>query len=61
MATKLETIATAQRKVHLARNEYNHEDLYGSGNLNALANGDEKGKGEYEGQVGSLTDQYQNK
>jgi hypothetical protein len=40
----------------VAKNIYNSENQYSSINLNALSNGDDKGKGDVNGQVGSLTD-----
>jgi len=56
MATELEKIAEKERIISIARNSYDQNKSYGSTNPNALSNGDEKGKGELDGQVGSLTD-----
>jgi len=56
MPTQLEIIAEQQRQQHLARNEYNYGDLYSSNNTGALSDGDERGKGELNGNVGSKTD-----
>jgi len=56
MATELELIANKLRPEHLARNEYDPNDLYSSGHKNALSSGDEPGKGENEGKIGGLTD-----
>ena len=49
MPTQLEIIANKQRVEHLAKNEYNYGDLYGSSNTGALSDGDERGKGELNG------------
>ena len=54
--TQLEIMGEQQRLIAMARNTYNESNRYGVDNLNALSNGDEKGKGEYNGQVGTLTD-----
>jgi hypothetical protein len=54
--TELEIIAEKERISSIARNEYTFNNGYNSNNVNALSNGDEKGKGELDGQVGSLTD-----
>jgi len=56
MATELETIASKERIASIARNAYKYTDEYNSNHTNALATGDDKGKGENAGQVGSLTD-----
>ena len=56
MATELEKIADAQRKIAVARNEYDNDGKYGSTNKNALSDGDNKGKGDVDGSVGSKTD-----
>jgi len=56
MSTNLEKIAEKQRKIALARNEYDNDGKYGSTNKNALSDGDNKGKGDVDGQVGSRTD-----
>ena len=44
MATELEIIANKLRTEHLARNEYDPNDLYSSGHKNALSTGDKKEK-----------------
>ena len=54
--TELEKLAEKYRTEHIARNAYNGTDLYGTTNKNALSDGDEKGKGENNGSVGSKTD-----
>lgn len=54
--TELEKIADQQRKAALARNEYDVDGAYSSTNKNALSDGDEKGKGDVDGSVGSVTD-----
>ena len=56
MATQLEIIAQQQRLEHLSRNSYADSKAYSSTHENALSDGDEKGKGELDGKVGSLTD-----
>jgi hypothetical protein len=56
MATQLEQLSEKFRTEHLTRNSYNVKNLYDSNNKNAQSDGDEKGKGELDGQVGSLTD-----
>ena len=56
MATQLETIGEKERKTLMARNEYNYGDLYDSSNTGALSDGDDKGKGELNGSIGSKTD-----
>ena len=37
MPTQLEIIADQQRQQHLAKNEYNYNDLYNSNNPNAVS------------------------
>lgn len=54
--SKLEDISAPFRKTEIAKNTYNNNDPYNSGNPNALSTGDEKGKGEVNGDVGSATD-----
>lgn len=54
--TKLEEIANEQRKIHLSRNDYNFKEEYGSTHPDAISDGDEKGKGENNGQIGSSED-----
>ncbi len=56
MATELEKTGIQLRLEHLSKNHYTEIKPYNSDHLNALSNGDEKGKGEFNGQVGSLTD-----
>lgn len=46
----------AFRDVLLAKNSFNVNDEYVSGHKNALSDGDEKGKGEKDGSIGSATD-----
>jgi len=43
-------------KKNISRNIYQEGDPYNMGNKNALSDGDEKGKGENNGSVGSATD-----
>ena len=54
--TILEQMAEQQRTVIMAKNNYNYENEYNSNHVNALSDGNENGKGEKNGQVGSLTD-----
>jgi len=56
MATQLEIIAEKLRQEVISRNTYNGEKSYSSVNKNALSDGDEKGKGDVNGQVGSSVD-----
>ena len=56
MATRLEILAEQFRNESIARNSYQTKSAYDSNHPNALSNGDEKGKGEMAGRVGSLTD-----
>jgi hypothetical protein len=56
MATQLEIIGDKERASITGRNSYNETVEYSSNSLNALSNGDEKGKGELNGSIGSLTD-----
>lgn len=44
------------REENLVRNSYDKNDSYEIGHENALSDGDELGKGELNGQVGSATD-----
>ena len=44
------------RQEHIARNSYDYNTVYDSNNRNALSDGDEKGKGENNGSVGSSVD-----
>jgi len=54
--SRLEVISLPYRKLEIAKNIYNENDKYEVGNPNALSDGDEKGKGEFNGSVGGLTD-----
>jgi hypothetical protein len=56
MATQLEILAEKYRKEVLGVNSYNDKNFYSSVNKNALSDGDLKGKGDVEGQVGSSVD-----
>lgn len=44
------------REKNIVRNSYNNNDKYSVGHPNALSDGDELGKGELNGSVGSATD-----
>jgi len=54
--SRLEDISVPFRKTEIAKNTYDNNDQYNSGNPNALSDGDEKGKGKMNGDVGSATD-----
>ena len=54
--SKLETISVPFRKSNVARNTYDNNNFYNVSHSNAVSNGDEKGKGEVNGQVGGATD-----
>lgn len=54
--SRLEDVNVPFRKANLARNDYNNNELYNAGHADALSTGDEKGKGEVNGQVGGATD-----
>lgn len=54
--TQLEIIAEKLRNETLARNSYTSNNFYSSVNKNALSDGDEKGKGELDGKIGSSVD-----
>jgi hypothetical protein len=53
---QLTKIAEAQRNALLAKNDYNTSKEYSAVNKDALSDGDEKGKGELNGSIGSVTD-----
>jgi hypothetical protein len=53
---RLTKIAEAQRNALLAKNDYNTSKEYSAVNKDALSDGDEKGKGELNGSIGSVTD-----
>ena len=54
--SNLEKTSVEFRKKEVARNNYDNNDPYELGHANALSDGDELGKGEKNGQVGSATD-----
>lgn len=54
--SKLEEISLQYRKREEARNSYNKNKEFNAGHPNALSDGDEKGKGENNGSIGSSTD-----
>jgi len=54
--SRLEDVSLPFRKVNIARNDYDNNDQYNVGHADALSTGDENGKGEVNGQIGSLTD-----
>lgn len=54
--SRLEEISEQYRKEQIVRNGYNKNDEYSGTHEDALSDGDEKGKGEKDGSVGSKTD-----
>jgi hypothetical protein len=54
--SRLLTNSEEDRKKNLARNEYNNDDPYRTSHSRAKSDGDEHGKGELDGSVGSKTD-----
>ena len=54
--SRLEEISEQYRKREIVRNSYDKEDTYAGTHPNALSDGDEKGKGEKNGSIGSATD-----
>lgn len=54
--SRLEESSIGFRKTNIARNDYDNNDQYNVGHADALSTGDENGKGEVNGQIGSLTD-----
>ena len=56
MPTQLEILAEQYRREHLTKNAYVDKNEYSSNHPNAMSDGDEKGKGDVNGKVGSLSD-----
>jgi hypothetical protein len=56
MASPLEKISEQYRTELVNKNIYNTSKNYDNQHSNALSNGDDKGKGEFNGNVGSRTD-----
>ena len=56
MATQLEILADKFRQENISKNPYTNKGIYSSMHENALATGDEKGKGENDGKIGSNVD-----
>ena len=54
--SRLEDISLQFRTCTIAKNDYDNNDPYVAGNPDALSTGDEQGKGEFNGSVGSATD-----
>ena len=54
--SRLETISAEFREKNLAKNSYSNNDDYNTSHPNALSDGDNKGKGENNGKVGSSAD-----
>lgn len=59
--SRLEEISVQFRKAQLNRNPYDKNNEFGASHPNALSDGDDKGKGENNGSVGSKTDISQRK
>lgn len=56
MLSPLEIISEKFRTELLNKNNYNNNNNYSSTNKNVLSDGDDKGKGDLNGSVGSKTD-----
>lgn len=56
MASPIEKVSEQYRSELTNKNIYNTAKNYNSNHKNALSDGDEKGKGEFNGSVGSRTD-----
>jgi len=54
--SRLEDISAGFRQNEIAKNTYDSNDPYNVSHVNALSNGDDLGKGENNGNVGSATD-----
>lgn len=54
--SKLEEVSEQYRKQQISRNSYDKNDEYVGTHDDALSDGDELGKGEKDGSVGSKTD-----
>jgi hypothetical protein len=54
--SKLEDLSISFRKENIAKNRYSNNNQYTVSHENALSTGDELGKGEVNGSVGSATD-----
>lgn len=54
--SRLEDVSLAYRKKLIAKNAFDNNKPYVIGHPDALSTGDENGKGEVNGQVGSATD-----
>ena len=54
--SRLEDVSEQYRKREIVRNDYDKNDEYSGTHEDALSDGDEKGKGEKNGQVGGATD-----
>lgn len=54
--SRLEDISEQYRKQQITRNNYDNNDPYSGTHPDALSDGDELGKGEKDGSVGSSTD-----
>jgi len=54
--SNLEKISVSYRKSNLVKNDYSETDQYTNGHPDEISNGDEKGKDQNNGQVGSATD-----
>lgn len=54
--SRLEEQSVQYRKREIARNDHDFNDEYSGTHPDALSDGDEKGKGEKNGSIGSATD-----
>lgn len=59
--SRLEEISKQYRKREVTRNDYDNNDQYAGTHPDALSDGDELGKGEKNGSIGSKTDIEQRK
>ena len=54
--SRLEGVSLPFRKCSITKNDYDDLDQYNAGHPDALSTGDEEGKGELNGNIGSKTD-----
>lgn len=54
--SRLQDISEQFRKREVVRNDYNNNDQYSGTHPDAMSDGDDKGKGEKNGSIGSATD-----
>jgi hypothetical protein len=54
--SRLEGVSLPYRNCSIAKNDFDDNDQYSTGHPDALSTGDEDGKGELNGSIGSKTD-----